>query len=789
MKPSFLACIVLLLATAPISATPAPDSSSEPSVPAAARQLAALQEPDFDRNPWSLWRWQTRAELDRLRDELQTRFPGPLEQLALPGGTAGLEPGMRERMWACLSETDTNFWRTSDEPFLPRRREVFDAVLEYHARHNLPPSDWVIANDPRQRPLLIGLAKEGLEVPLHLLSEADWKKAEPLIRGHLNGPARLAALKVLFTRVTTRDEALVGLLEIARSPLEKAERRQQAIETLLSYPWLGRSDFLAETLAWLQGEELANSVEVGVCSDPAFFIPRLIAALDSEDSVVRSRAALCLVKVGTRESLAPLVPWLRERDWKELWEGARLAYIRRLADVPVEEAIPGLIKLVDQTEGSNYDSYWTAPAVLSALRNQRTPNAQIVARRALERAYASLDQWQALERQKELLMIGMSSEAITIQEQIQGLQALADALDGSRELDMVRNPSQSRPVFLGELLVKHGARKAVVVALVSRIESLRKQDRSEARRLEALLTFMRSPVIDGYLLDRLSKESSDGPLLAALLDRRTYLNSEARKRLHSLTLTNGVPRGIACAALGDPVLIGLCLSRGDSAAVAALLAGGRYLDLQLDVREVARRATDDPALVDFATAYLDLVETEEAHRLSRALRPDGRILGRPSQMCDFSQAELEAIAALHSHESPEEIYLLLLGQPPWFSEESGRITRRIEIHVSKGQAMLWIDDHPPRTLSPSEFLTFRETLREVAADALPRFTPHLFSAAHVPPAPTEAEYLHLTPQGGTRVVFLPTQIRRGQLGKSSPSHDAVFRAFDDLAPQAVLKEL
>lgn len=747
-----------------------PSERSEEQLAEAVRGLSTLPEP----KPFAHWNsfQQERSKVGAVVDRLLLRLPGPRERLYLPRATAGVSKRERELIWRQWQRSP-NFAEERWIPFLPQRDEVFDAVwVEYQ---KAPSSGWVLVNDPRRREEMRQLAREGSKVPLMALAASDWSSTEPLLRHHLRGAKRQTALEILVTRSAFAEEAGTGLLELYDDPSLDEANRRSVTEAMLCSPWPGREGFL-DRLLTDDPSVTSSSYAIGDAAayDPEFFLPLLIRALDDPRQKVRSQAAFSLLQVPRADALAALLPWLADSEWKGLPPHARYHLLRSLENFAIERAIQDLLVLVDPTGVDALDA-------IRALK----PYGPTVARRAFLSGLERLEAGTRLQRRwaensdgrEDWVAAGLDAGLFTVEEQIQALDWLAEQLSGGRDFSDVTKVPYCREQPLSAELVRQGAEAQVLTALTQRIDQFRNNGDERAQGLEALLPKFTSEVIDVYLLERLAEGPCDKELLVQLLERRDRFNDD-RHLVKAIHKRGGYRGGLATLLLGDPGSEARCLQEGDSRAVEALLAGARYVDRRLSVSLVEQRVRRDSSLRSVAVAYLDNVESKEARQLARQLDPAPRIVGRSDPSADFSTME-SAATKLIGQGTDGEVYglgVVMTGGRNW--SETKMEYHLVHVNGGTGDVHLWDDSGSRELLNTGQLLKLRLALDIVGADDLPRYRPNLFPVAHGPGPVPVVEYLHLTRQGGERVVFLPSQRRKGWVGPVSPDHDAIFAAFE-----------
>lgn len=203
------------------------------------------------------------------------------------------------------------------------------------------------------------------------LARVDFDKAVPIIARLNANPgaktSRVAAKWALYRHALDtgstsdieryRDE----LKEIVEDRNALPGMRDLAIDALArEKEWPGRDEWYFslmgdETLADIKvsGQTYTGLTTLILISPDEKYIERMIEFAKSDNAVVRTAAVknlLTRIDTGGPEVVRALLPWLDDPKWATDPGDARATLIRQLAEVEMPESVPGLIKVLDETQ-------------------------------------------------------------------------------------------------------------------------------------------------------------------------------------------------------------------------------------------------------------------------------------------------------------------------------------------------------------------------------------------------------------------------------------------------------
>ncbi|MFT3746582.1 MAG: hypothetical protein QM785_20100 [Pyrinomonadaceae bacterium] len=237
--------------------------------------------------------------------------------------------------------------------------------------------EWLINNSPSYSGDLVRRASSVREDGEYLtnhedllaLTRIDYAQAKPIIdRLYSDSSQKVPQVLAKWARYrhalqtdstsdidTYRDE-LKAVVEDKTATPAMRDLAMDAIAREKSWP--GRDDWYYsllgdETLADLRvnGRSFTGLTTMLLMSPDDKYVDKMLELARSENKTVRAAAVRNLtIRLNTRnpEILRALLPWLDDPKWVPDYNGYRSSYINMLASQPFPEAVPGLIRLIDE---------------------------------------------------------------------------------------------------------------------------------------------------------------------------------------------------------------------------------------------------------------------------------------------------------------------------------------------------------------------------------------------------------------------------------------------------------
>ena len=201
------------------------------------------------------------------------------------------------------------------------------------------------------------------------LAHVDFDRARPII-DRLYGGADQKVGRVLAAWALYRhalDSGAVGDVDRYRRELQDVVEdknampgaRDLAIDALAQEKdWSGRDEWYYSLLSdptlvdlKVNGSTYTGLTTMMMVAPPGKHAPRMIELLKSSDPVVRANVVKNLVtqlEDGGPDVLRALVPWLEDEKWAKETGDTRGAIVRKLAEIEMPDAVPGLIKVLEE---------------------------------------------------------------------------------------------------------------------------------------------------------------------------------------------------------------------------------------------------------------------------------------------------------------------------------------------------------------------------------------------------------------------------------------------------------
>lgn len=268
-----------------------------------------------------------------------------------------------------------NLFRTPKDGF-EFVKDIYDAqgangVFEKETRDQI--RNWLVYNSPYfSNELLAGAQKVAdsndyvtNQEELLALANVDFNKAQPLIDRLLaggSGTVSYALAKWALYKNALKTDS-IGDIERYRDELKAIVEdkknvdgmRDLAMDALVSEKeWPGRDDWyftLMSDETLVKMERFTGLTTLINVSPDEKYIEKMIDLLKSNDPLVRGAAIRNLtlkLDTGNVEIIRALLPWLEDANWAVDAGTSRETIVRKLADIEMPEAVPGLIKMLDE---------------------------------------------------------------------------------------------------------------------------------------------------------------------------------------------------------------------------------------------------------------------------------------------------------------------------------------------------------------------------------------------------------------------------------------------------------
>lgn len=603
------------------------------------------------------------------------------------------------------------------------------------------------------------------QAALEALARLDPEAARPILEdGRRSARPRLAtlALSLLYKDALRRGESeeekrwRTDLKAVATDREAPGYARNRAVHTLMASPWPGQNEWylsLFSDPSILHPEDgfyRYSPLGAPVIAEPDYWIPRLVPLVGHPERAIHDAAVDLLayfhLERARPDALRPLLPWLKDPQWSSADD--RLRLIQSVYDVGLVEAVPGLIRVVEQEPdyrgwAAQELGFFKAGQAAPALRQALVEETNGYDSDLIVGAAVSCDAYSAEE-------MARATEAFAIQiatpegreeywRTVGGLSAELPSAEIRIGAQVARRFREEKPPA------------ALVDILVERLERLTAEGAEHAESLADLVIGWPSPQLDRYLIASLrSGELLLGGVLA-ILERRTALRVHAADWLPELVERGGLVSGIAAVVAGDSELQAAIFESDDTEAHKALLATARLVRQPLGLEHVAHCLLDsDPQLLLAARRYLEADDSPDARRLLWQSQPgEALILGlRPSAdpghhtFRAFDAWENDLRAEVLSEAGPVEI-MGLLATSYWGGNASYAVRVRPD-----GAELTYRepDGDGKRPLTEAELQRLRSFISDGSVDDLPPLAADIADGV-------QYEYLHLTRNGGRRLFM------------------------------------
>ena len=474
----------------------------------------------------------------------------------------------------------------TDEEVAERLKAVYERIAMNRPKDFDPIQlrDWLAEHSPYFRDDLIaktretfsGADAETLRSAVKILAGLDRNAAELLLRSLAksdNDFTRTAALVALVefdgaVSDSERETWRADLRRIATNTAASPRARDYAITGVMRRPWPSDEEWFLSLfddagLAELRvGQQLLAPLCRVISDQPARWVPKLVAMINSPDRTKHGNAALCLSDIPQAEALRPLLPWLIDASWSPIGgDAARRRLIWNLAKVELPEAVPGLAAMLKHADP------WLVNEAAESLVHQKANEAGPAVREALNKVERS----HSLELARAAVRLG----AFTADELTHDLELFVrktatneQSLAAERALDPFGSGELDIPLLVGETTDREPPPGGdLVKAVLRRADELATKEPDLADRLRTVVAGWGDPAAVTAVVQRLRSGDFTGRWLAKVMEPATPLEAALTPASDDVGLTQR-HRAITTAVAGIEGLRGL--ARGVQAAITSV---------------------------------------------------------------------------------------------------------------------------------------------------------------------------------------------------------------------------
>ncbi|MES0492085.1 MAG: HEAT repeat domain-containing protein [Leptospirales bacterium] len=602
-------------------------------------------------------------------------------------------------------------------------------------------------------------------VPILLQKIADKKNpcTATLAKGLLY---RRAVIDKNRIKINLYRKALVNIVENRKMD---AFSRDLAFEYVMETPWEGQDEWFYSRFADPTFREIEGSyffrtpLQGPVMKNPDKYIPVLTQMVKSDNLNIRYAAVLCLyqfnLKDTRKDALEPLVPWLSDPDWAQFtfWP-TRLRVIQSLERVLIPEAVPGLLKILDEEQDK-----FNRSAAAEALAFHANVKGAKKAIKILERiipleekhyhkvrlitSYLVLQPYSPEEKLKCIeayIKIHGSSpdyykqeELITLKQNL-GMRFVLDNFQSFRGASEISFDAEQ----VGELIFQ-------------RAMKLKKDNPVLSKNLLQVIMLWPVHANYRYLLLRLENNEIDTMLVYSLI----LFHDEVKKRFANELFTIAsdkksdrfdLTRGLAAGLLGGHSTIELLGSTRVDAIMAILAIAGVTRE-EFPNEVLLKIDISDKGVKKALRFYLKKMDTLQSRKLVKIIFSDEyNIFGKRmdfdpghNTFGPFTQMENQLSQDVRLKNGPDEVYALLSAG---YWGDVGQIV--VEIYKEKIVVSFYND--PARKynaeISTEKIEPLLKYIQSNNADGFKAYTPGIADGI-------QYEYVHLMKNGGIRVFM------------------------------------
>jgi HEAT repeat protein len=587
----------------------------------------------------------------------------------------------------------------------------------------------------------------------------DWKRAEPILKKHLQGKrSRVAALALtlLYRHAVSAGDKIQAdsfrndLKSMVLDTRARGYARYNAFKALFETDWPGREQWYISLFKHISLLHISDGY-YGLCplkiplrQDPDHWIPLVASLVGHADKNIHNNAVGCLADLkGRRDAVKPLIPWLTDPDWAKAIANDRSSVIYNVGKTRLPGCVLDLIWILENDQNKYYRA--DAAGALAEYRDKRAVP-------ALQKALSKLTDFQNDENYyKALIACG----GLSVEEIVHAIEAWAVWVILPNKQLFKPDKGPNRYVkYIGEYMIRRNVTLSpeTLQALMKRIRKHRIENPKLANKLQYFSYKWRGKAIDQYIMERIISMDTDATTIKAALKRRKDLRERYKKDLVKLYKNGNAGSGIAAVLLGDKKLIQGIFQTNDVEAQRATLACARLIREPISLKVTAKLLKqENRQLAKSAELYLTALDSPGARSLLLDNSPGKiKIVGLRSNFDaghntfpQFEKWENILIDKISKTDGPHEI-ISLLSEGYW-----GSAGQRIIAINDKG-ARLCIYRDPAyyqfRLLKSEEIKKLKEFIAKN-------------KIANLPPLDTSVadgrqyEFVHITRKGGVRVYM------------------------------------
>jgi HEAT repeats len=481
---------------------------------------------------------------------------------------------------------------------------------------------------------------------LKALARVDWDSAKTIVErleNNANQPnsAIVAKWAIYQHAVETGDDSTAEryrteLQKIVEDKKATAGQRDLAMDSLvLNGDFPGRDEWYMslledETLLAVQEEGYTGLTTLISMSPPKKWTETMIKLTKSENLAVRSAAVRNLMEVFDKERkdiVEALLPWLNNPAWaKESDDNERYDYISALADIDFPQAIPGLIRVVQNESGGKRG---LAAVALAKYKDAR----------AIPALRFALQDEKNIENRKEVINALIACGGIGDDEQMTSLEAFATLSSTPEGLERIENyenasgeeededeeddedgkklPPLPLNIIVGKFIAEQTEPgEGVAARAVERLKVLRKTKPLVAKVLAEIIKNWKGRVVYLETMRQIKTGEADVDMVLNLLANREDARRKIPNEIISLRATDGAARGIGACLSEDAGEFSSILNQADAETRIAMFSCARLTRAKLPVADVgALLKSENAQLALAAERYLQAEDSVQARTL------------------------------------------------------------------------------------------------------------------------------------------------------------------------------
>lgn len=449
---------------------------------------------------------------------------------------------------------------------------------------------------------------------LNALRIREPAEAARIFKTYMDGADRGLAVigaRLMMEMAPGEESYRLKLIAAASDASLSEDVRKIAVESLLDQPWDGIESWILASIgqeAPLRGEWFFWKIH----DTPDHWIPLLREKLH-EGGRARTTAVELLVLFDREDSIRPLLPWLKDRDWCAASAETLTDLVKSLGKWDFPECADDLMKLMNESTAPEFKV-----TAATALARYKRVEAVITLKKILTNSdhEGSCDRAQLIESIQKLG--GFEPSEI-----VPALEAYFTAFpDTGGDPDQLGEPSSIRDAGQsGDPAVRNGACFAAVLpqtpellaAMELRAKAVAKNNPVLARNFSELAARYFVAAAGRILAEELAEEKlGERGLVLGLMHRRDRNPLWTGNEFRNLAKLPGTAGGLAAVLSGDPKLMNAALGRKSSSSQMAVLAAAGFTGDLLDLQQL-RELLDSKDKV--------VAEASWSHLLNRVDQP------------------------------------------------------------------------------------------------------------------------------------------------------------------------